>query len=53
MESDDFATIAATCTGRKRGLTGRKNGPKMASKKQPKNRSVSLPSQHVSQYASP
>jgi hypothetical protein len=53
MESDDFATVAAARTGRKRGLTGGKNGPKKASKKQPENRSVSPPSQHVSQYASP
>jgi hypothetical protein len=53
MESHDFATIATARTGRKRGMTGGKNGPKKASKKQPKNRSVSLPSQHVSQYVSP
>ncbi len=53
MESNDFANVAAARTGCKRGLTGGKNGPKKASKKQPKNRSVSPPSQHVSQYASP
>jgi hypothetical protein len=46
IESDNFSTVAATSIGRKRGLTGGKKGPK-------KNRSVSPPSQHVSQYASP
>jgi hypothetical protein len=51
MESDDFATVATACTDRKRGLASGKN--KKVSKKQPKNRSVLLPSQHVSQYASP
>jgi hypothetical protein len=53
MQSDDFATVAFARTGRKRSLTGGKNGPKKASKKQPKNRSVSPPSQHISQSASP
>jgi hypothetical protein len=53
MERDNFATIAATGTGRKRGLTGGRNGPKKASKKQPGNRSVLPPSQHISQSASP
>jgi hypothetical protein len=53
MESDDFTTVAAALTGRKRGLTGGRNGPKKASKKQSGNRSVSPPSQHISQSASP
>ena len=55
MESDEnpAAVAAAARTGRKRGLTGGRNGPKKASKKQSGNRSVSPPSQHISQSASP
>jgi hypothetical protein len=53
MESDEHASVAAARTGRKRGLTGGRNGPKKASKKQSGNRSVSPPSQHISQSASP
>ena len=55
MESDEnpAAVAAAARTGRKRGLTGGRNGPKKASKKQSGYRSVSPPSQHISQSASP
>ena len=53
MESDEPPSVAAARTGRKRGLTGGRNGPKKASKKQSGNRSVSPPSQHISQSASP
>jgi len=53
MESDEHPSVAAARTGRKRGLTGGRNGPKKASKKQSGNRSVSPPSQHISQSASP
>ena len=53
MESEEYPSVAAARTGRKRGLTGGRNGPKKASKKQSGNRSVSPPSQHISQSASP
>jgi hypothetical protein len=52
MESDEHPSVAAARTG-PRGLTGGRNGPKKASKKQSGNRSVSPPSQHISQSASP
>ena len=52
---DDFALPANTNArpGRKRVLSGGKSGPTKATRKQSKGRSVSLPSQHISQDASP
>jgi hypothetical protein len=52
---DDFALPANTNArpGRKRVLSGGKSGPTKATRKQSKGRSVSPPSQHISQDASP
>jgi hypothetical protein len=52
---DDFALPANTNArpGRKRVLSGGKSGPTKATRKQSKGRSVSPPSQHISQSASP
>ena len=55
-EAEDDSALPANTNarpGRKRVLSGGKSGPTKATRKQSKGRSVSPPSQHISQSASP